>query len=257
MHKIILTFIIAIYFFRTHAQDNESSMQEMRNSIRIDTSQDFRRDLRDITDGHFGKNILKNQRDDITGLEISYNTFQDLNKVSFSLLFNSDIRDLTDIMHAEFSFGLFLKENKYLDIFINTQSNKFSTMSARASDIAVGSEVLDNTKESFFSFGFGPTYRTYFIRDLIPLDNLFETIHAGAGLGWFFEEQSNEGYFGPGVKADLGIHYRFSKNFHLGTKLSWNHFWVKRDESFVDEPQGIRTLSLTWLSLGFDIALYL
>ena len=69
-------------------------------------------------------------------------------------------------------------------------------MSERAADISVDPETLDDTKESFFSFGLGPTYRTFFIRDLIPIKNLFETIHAGVGLGWFFEDRSNEGYFG-------------------------------------------------------------
>ena len=88
-------------------------------------------------------------------------------------------------------------------------------------------------------------------------DNIYETIHAGIGLGSFFQELSNESYFGPGIKADFGAHYRMSKNFHIGTKLSWSHYWVKRDEKFTDEPQGRRTLSLTWLSFGLDIAIYL
>ena len=126
-----------------------------------------------------------------------------------------------------------------------------------AADINANNQTLDNTTESFFSFGMGPTYRTYFLRDLIPLDNIYETIHAGVGLGTFFEELSNESYFGPGIKADIGMHYRLSKNFHVGTKFSWSHYWVKRDEKFVDEPQGQRTLSLTWLSFGLDFAVYL
>ena len=70
MHKIILAFICSIYFICVYGQNNESNMEEMRNSIRIDTNQNFRKDLREITDGHFGQDILKNQRDDKTGLEI-------------------------------------------------------------------------------------------------------------------------------------------------------------------------------------------
>lgn len=236
---------------------NDDDLTEIRSNIRIDTGQDFRKDLKDITSGHFGTNILEDQRDDRTGLEVTYNTFEDLNRFNFSLLFNADVRDFTDIFYAEAGFGLFLKENKYLDFFVNTQKNKYSTMSAAPTDFSGDLEALDDTEENFFSLGLGPTYRTFFIRDLIPIKNMFETIHAGVALGWFFEDRSNEGYFGPGIKAELGIHYRASKNFHVGTKLTWNHFWVKRDEKFVDEPQGIRTLSLTWLALGFDIAIYL
>lgn len=257
MIKIFLLTLLFSLSYYSYSQEASDELSEIRNSIRIDTGQNFRKDLKDITDGHFGTNILEGQRDDRTGLELTYNTFEDLNRFNFSLLFNADIRDLTDVFYAEAAFGLFLKENKYLDIFINTQSNKYGVMSERAADISVDPETLDDTKESFFSFGLGPTYRTFFIRDLIPIKNLFETIHAGVGLGWFFEDRSNEGYFGPGLKTELGIHYRASKNVHFGTKLTWNHFWVKRDERFVDEPQGIRTLSLTWLALGFDIAIYL
>ncbi len=257
MLKILFSISLLCLIFRAQAQDEQRELDQFRAEVRLDTSQNFREDLKEITKGHFGTNILEDQRNTTTGLEVSYNTFEDLNRFNFSLLFNADVRDLTDIFYAEVAFGLFLKENKYFDFFINTQNNKYGTMSARAADIAVDPDLLDETKESFFSFGGGPTYRTYYIRDLIPIKNLFETIHAGAGLGWFFEDRSNEGYFGPGIKAELGIHYRASKNFHIGTKLNWNHFWVKRDEKFVDEPQGIRTLSLTWLALGFDIAIYL
>lgn len=220
------------------------------------STQDFKSELKEITKGHFGENILEHQRDEKTGLEITYDTFADLNRVNISLLFNSDIRDLTDMFVAELNFGLFIKDNRYFDFFVNTQSNKYGTMASKSGDISSSDDVTDNTKESFFSFGFGPTYRTYFIRDLIPLDNIFETVHAGIGLGWFFENLSNQGYFGPGVKSDLGIHYRLSKQFHVGTKLSWSHYWVKRDEKFVDEPQGNRTISVTWLSFGLDFALY-
>jgi hypothetical protein len=257
MFKIFFSLIYLFSALICQAQSESQELQQMRSELRIDTSQDFRQDLKNVTKGHFGENILEDQRDSRSGLEVSYDTLKDQNRVNFSLLFNADVRDFTDIVYAELSFGFFLKENKYLDVFINTQSNKYGVMAARASDITIDSETLDNTKESFFSFGVGPTYRTFFIRDLIPIKNLFETIHAGAGLGWFFEDISNEGYFGPGIKAELGIHYRASKNFHIGSKLSWNHFWVKRDEKFVDEPQGIRTLSLTWLALGLDIAIYL
>ncbi len=253
-------FFMVILLFSSQiicAQEDENELSEIRGSIKIDSSQNFRKDLKDVSRGHFGDNILDGQRDGDSGLEISYNTFKDKNRINFSLLFNADIKDLTDIFYAEFAFGFFDKENRYFDIFVNTQSNTYGSMSARASDISTDSEVLDKTKESFFSFGAGPTLRTYFIRDLIPIKNIFETIHTGAALGWFFEESSNEGYFGPGIKADLGIHYRASKNLHIGTKMSWSHFWVKRDEKFVDEPQGVRTLSLTWLAFGIDLAFYL
>jgi len=239
------------------AQEDFEELQEIQSSIETNTNQNFRKDLKEITNGHFGTNILSNQRDAETGLETNYNTFNDLNRVNFSLLFNSDLKDLTDIFVAELTFGLFLKDNKYFDFFINTQTNKYGTMTARAADITGKPEDIDATEEGFFSLGMGPTYRTFFIRDLIPIENIFETIHAGAALGWFFEDISNEGYFGPGVKANLGIHYRATKNFHIGTMLSWNHYWVKREEKFVDEDQGIRTLSLTWLAFGIDLAFYL
>ena len=251
MIKTLILITILSFSNRLLSQESIDELSEIRSNIRIDTGQNFRKDLKDITDGHFGTNILADQRDDRTGLEVTYNTFEDLNRFNFSLLFNADVRDLTDIVYAEAAFGLFLKENKYMDFFINTQSNKYGVMSERASDITIDPVTLDETKESFFSLGLGPTYRTFFIRDLIPLKNIFETVHAGVGLGWFFEDRSNEGYFGPGIKTELGIHYRASKNFHFGTKLTWNHFWVKRDEKFVDEPQGIRTLSLDVVSTWF------
>ena len=264
MTKIILIILI-ILSFKSIAQEYEDdysdeygeAIEQAEQSFKSGSTQNFKTDLKNITNGHFGEDFLKNQRDSNTGLEISYDTQKDLNRFNAAILFNSDLRDFTDMFIAEVGFGMFLDDNKYLDFFLNTQRNKYGTMASRASDINGAGDVIDQTKESFFSFGMGPTYRTYFTRDLVNLDNLYETIHAGVGLGWFFEELSNEGYFGPGVKADFGIHYRISKNFHIGTKLSWNHYWVKRDENFVDEPQGIRTISLTWLSFGLDFALYL
>lgn len=255
-YKFLFLSLNLVFLSSAVAQNSPNELEQIQSAIETDTDQNFRKDLKDITDGHFGTNILENQRDSKTGLEVSYNTFTDSNRVNFSLLFNSDIKDFSDIVMAEISLGLFLKDNKYFDIFVNTQTNKYGSMAARAADISGDPEVIDETKENFFSLGMGPTYRSYFIRDLIPLDNIFETVHAAAAFGWFFEDISNESYFGPGVKADLGIHFRVNKSFHIGTKLSWNHYWVKREEKFVDEDQGLRTLSLTWLAFGLDLALY-
>jgi hypothetical protein len=104
--------------------------------------------------------------------------------------------------------------------------------------------------------GLGLGLTTTFLRDFLKFDNLFETYSAFLAVGRLSEDFMSETYQGPGLRADWGVHWRMAQYLHLGLKFSWSHYSLKRGELFQDEPQSPRHLSISWLSLGIEGAIY-
>ena len=72
-----------------------------------------------------------------------------------------------------------------------------------------------------------------------------------------FEEQTTAFSFsGFGVRADFGLNYRTSENFHVGTRMSYHLAPVSREENFTLEPRDDRSLTLSWLDFAFDFTFY-
>lgn len=209
----------------------------------------------DITKGNLTFGKMKTVNTDL-GLEEAYNTNLDEKVFSLTYAMNSNFTKFTQIASLQTYLGYKWGRNRWFGPFVDVSKINFESLTETNQNILVDENEINNASETVVTFGAGSTFRTTYIRDFWGDDNVFETI--GAFIGWtqVREEFRSEDFRGPGIKAEYGIHWRISKFFHLGTKLSYNWYSVKRGEGFEDEPQGARHLAITWLSLGADFSIY-
>lgn len=111
------------------------------------------------------------------------------------------------------------------------------------------------TKDTVMAGGLGVGYRFKLLLDFFETEDVFENIDVFANYVEFNEDFISQKYRGWGMTANYGIHKRSSTSFFYGGKLSYNIASVTR-EALGDESKSDRSLSLGWLSLGFEIGFF-
>jgi len=210
----------------------------------------------EISHGGVERSNIIHRRDQTTGLKTKYDISKDKGKISFSFHLNTNPYKFNHIISFDLNYSRLIHENFSMEGFFAISKNRFESISEKNASRTVSLEQMDETIETILTAGFGFSYKSSFIRDILRYDKFYETITGSIAVARMNENFLSENFWGPGVRADWGIHYRFSKYFHWGLKFSWNHYTVRRSEAFQDEPHAPRHLALNWLSLGFDWALY-
>lgn len=196
------------------------------------------------------------QRDSETGLlrEV-YNVKADKGKYSFLFHVNSDLKDIADISTFEFIYG-FKRDFGWIDFSIAKTSGEFQELTENNPSLGALSQELMEERGGVLTLGLGVGFRTNYVRHLIAMDTLYETVAASLTYNQFDETFRGEKFSGPGIKADFGIHKRTSESFHFGAKMSYNLAHVKKAQEFEGQNSAARSLLLTWLSLGLDLTFY-
>lgn len=197
--------------------------------------------------------VLK-RRDFNTGLFLEdYNTNTDRARVSFIYHFNKDIADPTSLQSMEFIYA-FQQNNYWYEFFgqrISARLEEFSEAGANS----IGTNEVQ-LKDSILSFGGSLAMRGQWIQDLVNSKKMFTTTSAGIGYYSFSETSQVQTYNGPGLKLDFGFHRRSTPKFHYGAKMTYQIATVKREVAFEGETSSQRSLTLSWLTFGFDLSFY-
>jgi len=257
--------LLFLYSNLASAQDEDSSNNENKSentvsgeapdSIRTDDYNTDRMRQLSVTKGSQPELSITG-RDSDTGLYSTYGLQNDSSRLSLGYHVSSNPRKLSNVAGFDFSYAHKLSGRKWIEGFIQTSKMKFESISEFNEYVSVNTKDLDSTYETVFSFGAGISYQTNYIQDFLGYDRLFETMAAYAAYTHISESLLNQNFLGPGVRADYGIHYRYSKYTHFGIKFSYNIFSVTRSPEFVDEPSARRHLSVSWLALAADIGIY-
>ncbi|MCO4793309.1 MAG: hypothetical protein KC493_06350 [Bacteriovoracaceae bacterium] len=200
--------------------------------------------------------LLTRERDAATGLlREAYNIKNDQSKYSFLYHFNSDVKDIASISTFEFIYGT-KRDFGWLDFSIAKISGEFQELTENNPSLGSTSQEFLEESAGLLVLGVGLGFRTKYIRHLVAIDTLYETIAASLTYNQFDENFRSEKFAGPGIKADFGIHKRTSEAFHFGWKMSYNLAHVKKAKEFDTEGSAGRSLLLTWLSFGLDLTFY-
>lgn len=197
-------------------------------------------------------------KDEETGLyQPIYIVSSDKSRLSLLYFMNSDLRQLTGISTFELIYAK--KSGNYWLEFIASNSNLHydsitSFVSGPIPD-AVETDLVFLV-ENLVTLGVGLSYRTTLIQNFIQSGEYFETVSAYLTANHLSEIYSSESYTGLGLKADFGIHKRVSQFFHFGGKMSYNLVAVKRAAIGSETDESLRSLTLHWLSIGFDLSYY-
>jgi hypothetical protein len=272
-HFIVLLILIAVTFsFKAQAQNSDQinlndyesqQLDQDKNSLKslIQGREEYGKiapDSPSIFGRVFGGNetLTIPQIDEEIGVQLdTYSTEQDTAKGSFGLMMSSNLKDAAGLTTFEFTYSQKYKK-VWLEGYISQTSAKTKRLTDYNSNIATPTSDLLEESSDITQFGFGAMYRTTYIQNIIPSSRFFETTSALATYNQFEDVVSEQSYSGFGVKADLGLHYRLSPQWHIGGKFSYNLSTVKREAEFEEEKPNDRSLLLRWVSVGAELSIY-
>ena len=189
-------------------------------------------------------------------------TGSDRNRFSVSGLINANYEQVSNVLGADVTY--MRRSTRYNQIwwggqFFTHRVNFDAVTQNRSTGNSTTGEAAyqrpGDTKDTIMAGGLGVGYRFKLLLDFFHTEDVFEQIDVFANYLMMNEEFVDKKYQGFGLTANYGIHKRTSTSFFYGGKLSYNLASVTR-EAIGDESKSDRSLSLGWLSLGFEMGFF-
>jgi hypothetical protein len=180
------------------------------------------------------------------------------NRFTLGLGLNPNLQKSGDVSHFALNYESFQRDHLWLDInFIMTSGlfEKLTTNNSRATTLT--EEDLSGTKSKHMGLGVGIAYESRYAQTLLPFNDIYELTAANLTYNLFQEPTSNKSFSGPGLLAKYSVFKKFSDYFSIGTQFTYNLSVVKRSQEFDTESSSARSLTLSYLTLGFDLSFYL
>ncbi len=179
------------------------------------------------------------------------------NRFSFLLGVNPSLTKSTDVTNITFSYGKKM-EDFWLDTNFLITNGLFSKMTTNNSDATtlLNSKLVDK-KSNFISFGVGVARESRYSQNLLPFKDLYELMAADITYNLYKESASTKTFTGPGMIAKFSLLKKFSEYTSLGTHFTYNLAVIKRSQDFATENSSSRSLTLSYMTLGFDFSFYL
>lgn len=179
------------------------------------------------------------------------------NRFSLNLGMNPSLTKSSDVANFAFSYEKKL-DTFWLDTNLLVTSgvfNKISTNNSPATGLT-DNQLLD-TKSSMITLGAGVARTSQYTKTLIPFNNLYEVIAADITYNVFKEPTSGKSFSGPGILAKFTLNNKFSEYFSAGAQLTYTLATVKRASETDAETSSAKSLTSSYLTVGFDISFYL
>jgi hypothetical protein len=98
---------------------------------------------------------------------------------------------------------------------------------------------------------------TRYAQTLLPFNDIYELMAANITYNSYKEDYSGRTFSGPGILAKFSVYKKFNEYFSAGAHFNYNLAVVKRAAENDEETNSQRSLTLGFLTLGFDISFYL
>lgn len=238
---------------------NEGSTSRNRDNARERMGDARARDDRGFVSKVLGgdESLRIEQIDSELGIPLgTYTTADDSSRVGIAFHFNSDLKDMAAISSFEAVFAKKLRKT-WIEGSISKTVGRYSEVTENNTalpGVLPANHSLENT--DLLTVGLGLMYRTTYIQNLFNSDRFFETIGAALTYNQFDDAFRDETFQGFGIKADFGIHRRFSETFHFGGKLTYHLASVKYPSQFDGQSSNERASLIRWMGLGFDLGFY-
>lgn len=179
------------------------------------------------------------------------------NRFSFMLGLNPNIQKAADVTNFTFSFAKKM-EDYWLDTNLFYTSGLFSKLTTNnPSATTLSDEQLADTKSTHLSIGVGIGRETRYTQTLLPIAEIYELMAANLTYNIFKEPTSTKSFTGPGMMAKFSVYKKFSDYVSAGTQFTYNLAVVKRAQDFDTESSSASSLTLSYLTIGFDLSFYL
>jgi hypothetical protein len=180
-----------------------------------------------------------------------------LNRVSFLVGLNPSLTKAGDVVNFNASFAKKM-EDYWLDTtFMITSGafNKITTNNAAATGAT--DDALFDTKSTLTTFGVGVSRESRYSQTLLPFDGMFEVISADITYNLYKETTTGKSFTGPGIIAKFSLFKKFSDYVSMGPQLLYNLAVVKRAQDIDTETSSVRSLTMSYVTIGFDLSFYL
>lgn len=179
------------------------------------------------------------------------------NRFTFMLGLNPNVQKAADVTNFTFSFAKKM-EDYWLDTNLFYTSGLFSKLTTNnPSATTLSDEQLADTKSTHLSIGVGIGRETRYTQTLLPISEIYELMAANLTYNIFKEPTSTKSFTGPGMLAKFSVYKKFSDYVSAGTQFTYNLAVVKRAQDFDTESSSASSLTLSYLTIGFDLSFYL
>ncbi len=179
------------------------------------------------------------------------------NRFSFIAGLNPSMTNAADIMNFNFSYAKKM-EGYWFDaslIITNGAFNKITTNNFNATTTADAD--LYGSKSMLTTFGIGVARESRYSQELLPFDGMYEVISADVTYNIYKEKISSKSFTGPGMIAKFSLFKKFNDYVSMGPQLLYNLAVVKRAQDVDTETSSARSLTMSYVTIGFDLSFYL
>lgn len=179
------------------------------------------------------------------------------NRFSFMIGVNPSITKAQDVTNLSASYGKKMEEFWFDSNLIITNGvfNKLTTNNPTATGLT--SAQLQDTKSTITTIGAGIGKESHYIQNLLPFKDLYEYMAANITYNIYKEKTTSQNYSGPGMIAKFSTYKRFADYWSFGGQFIYSIAPVKRAQNNALETSSSRSLTLSYLTVGFDLSIYL
>jgi len=179
------------------------------------------------------------------------------NRFSFIAGLNPSMTNASDVINFNFSYAKKMEDYWFDASFIIT-NGAFNKMTANNFAATTTSDAdLYGSKSMLTTFGLGIARESRYSQTLLPFDGMYEVISADLTYNIYKEKISNKSFTGPGMIAKFSLFKKFSDYVSMGPQLLYNLAVVKRAQDVDTETSSARSLTMSYVTIGFDLSFYL
>lgn len=187
--------------------------------------------------------------------ESSYNP-EFNNRYSFIFGLNPSLGRSQDVKSMQFAYGRKWDETLWVDAFFQSTNASFRDIGENnAQATGVSNADIYTASEKLSLFGLGVQYKSRYSAILLPFD-LYETTTASLVYATMSEDAGGKSFSGPGFKAKFSVMKPLGNYMHVGLNMDYNLLTLKRAQEGTENGSA-RSLTASWLTLGFDISFFL
>jgi hypothetical protein len=164
------------------------------------------------------------------------------------------------LMNAHFSYSRETAEKFWWDYsfsIIKGNFDKFTTNNASATGETNARMVESTNSSTQILGGIGLLYRTEYSQSLIPVDSLYEIVGASLTYNVYKDSNASKTFTGPGFIAKFSMLKKISDYLSFGGNIIYNLAVVKRGQDSDQETSSQRSLTLSHVTVGFDLSIFL
>lgn len=177
----------------------------------------------------------------------------------FSLMYGvaPSLRSATEVGNFTISYSK-KSENFWWDANLLIANGLFSRF-GKNNPAATGltDTQLADQRNGHTTVGIGVGRETRYAQTLLPFSDIYEMMSANITYNIYKENLSGKSFSGPGILAKMTMYKMINEYFSVGTHFNYNLSVVKKAQDFDTETSSARSLTLGYLTVGFDVSLFL